>query len=152
MDSLAPKDRTVGTDAIQYLATAELHPDFKLMYTVTEMLGAGGYGFVCIAETTGYGGSPPGIEVAVKFLFKQRPGSDIATPIPMFGDEPLEAFLLRNIDHGGVIDCYDLFEDDVMWYMVRSRLWYLFVIVHPTDTCSRFSNYTVTLGSRRILR
>lgn len=118
MDSLAPKDRTVGTDAIQYLATAELHPDFKLMYTVTEMLGAGGYGFVCIAETTGFGGQRPGIEVAVKFLLKQRPGSEIATPIPMFGDEPLEAFLLRNIDHEGIIGCYDLFEDDVMWYMV----------------------------------
>lgn len=40
----------------------------------------------------------------------------------MSGDELLEAQLLRNIDHGGVIDCYDPSEDDIMWYIVRHTI------------------------------
>ena len=121
-DSPAAQDLTVGTEAINYLAHTELHPHFTMLYRITEMLGAGGYGFVCIAKTTGYGGFQPDIEVAVKFLFKSRPGAERTAPIPMMADVPLEAFLLRNMDHGGIIDCIDLFEDPVMYYMVSLLL------------------------------
>lgn len=110
-----PKDPTVRTKMLKHLATATLDPAFSRKYRVKEMLGAGGYGFVCVAEKRAAGWNT-GREVAVKFILKQSAISE--REVPMFNGVPMEAFLLRHIDHAGIIDCTEYYEDDSMYYLV----------------------------------
>lgn len=87
-----------------------LHPEFAAKYTIIDEIGNGGFGFVCVALNR------EGIEVAVKFIFKdRRPGRPL---VDMMGDEPTECFLLRHLSHPNIIGFRDYYEDDAFFYLV----------------------------------
>ncbi|KAH8119504.1 kinase-like domain-containing protein [Phellopilus nigrolimitatus] len=91
-----------------------LRTDFVHKYALDAELGAGGYGFVMTAQHR-YDGR----EVAVKFIAKDK--------VPRYGwgvddhgnDVPKEALLLSIVDHPGIVEFYDLFEDEVYFYLVQ---------------------------------
>jgi hypothetical protein len=56
--------------------------------------------------------------VAVKFIRKFREPDTF--PLAMAGDEPLESFVLRNIDHPNIVGFVEQFEDDRFYYLVSS--------------------------------
>jgi hypothetical protein len=100
--------------AEQWLNGRHLHPDFVDRYTLGDVLGQGGFGFVCVAKQTGLE-NEAGVEVAVKFIIKSRMSeSEHDTP----DDTPNEAFVLQLCDHPGIIKILDLFEDDDLFYLV----------------------------------
>lgn len=82
-------------------------------YALDGELGKGGYGFVMAARHR-----RDGYEVAVKFITKARIPAvswsidDCGRPVPK------EARILSQLDHPGIVKFYDLFEDDVYFYMV----------------------------------
>lgn len=90
-----------------------LRPDFVREYALDGELGKGGYGFVMAARHR-----REGHEVAVKFIMKNR--------IPQIGwsvddcgrNVPKEARLLSQLSHPGIVKFYDLFEDDIFFYLV----------------------------------
>jgi len=100
--------------ALHELAGALLHPGFARKYTVIEELGAGGYGFVCVAIDR------DGREVAVKFIRKFR--HPPAYPLAMARDEPMECFVLRSINHPNIVSYIEQFEDDRFYYLVSLPL------------------------------
>jgi hypothetical protein len=97
--------------AFEQLHGKVLHPEFAARYTVTEELGSGGFGFVCVAVDM-----IEGKEVAVKFINKTRaPGS---STLAMANEEPLECFVLRCINHPNVVKYIEQFEDEEFYYLV----------------------------------
>jgi hypothetical protein len=95
---------------ISELEGTMLCSDFAQRYTIIDELGSGGYGFVCVAMNR------EGREVAVKFIRKFREPNTF--PLAMAGDEPLESFVLRNIDHPNIVGYVEQFEDDRFYYLV----------------------------------
>lgn len=113
-------DPNVGKATAAYLRDHKLDAQFLQQYRITDQLGSGGYGFVCVAvvlEAQDF--LPVGTEVAVKFLFKRRNGAKEGPSIvPMTRHIPTEAFILQTLDHEGIIKCYNVFEDEDMYYLV----------------------------------
>jgi hypothetical protein len=99
---------------ISELEGTMLCADFAQKYTIIDELGSGGYGFVCVAMNR------EGREVAVKFIRKFREPNTF--PLAMAGDEPLESFVLRNIDHPNIVGYVEQFEDDRFYYLVSLAL------------------------------
>lgn len=105
-----------------------LDPKFVQLYRLNDELGAGGYGFVMTARHR-----LELCEVAVKFIIKAK--------VPEHGwmeDNsgrmvPTEALLLGLLDHENIVQCLDLFEDELYFYLVsdsflfsmQNRLLYL---------------------------
>lgn len=77
-------------------------------------LGAGGYGFVMTARHR-----LTRREVAVKFIIKDKVPEHGWIEDELLGRLPSEVVLLRSINHEGVVEFIDLFEDDVYFYLVR---------------------------------
>jgi hypothetical protein len=82
------------------------------------------------------------VEVAVKFIFKERINT---VEWGTIDGEPVESFVLARIQHPGVIGFIGLYQDDEFFYLVRSSL----SILDQTDVC-RSKNYMATHGSRVI--
>lgn len=100
--------------AHKYLAEKVLPIEFEKRYTVGDELGSGGFGFVCVATQTGFENTP-GVEVAVKFVFKAKLANDKSSTIE---GEPVESYVLRGLNHPGVIKFIALFEDAEFFYLV----------------------------------
>ncbi|OCF36558.1 CAMK/CAMKL/PASK protein kinase [Kwoniella heveanensis CBS 569] len=101
--------------AAMYLENRQLCPSFSRRYIIRDELGSGGFGFVCSALQTGYK-NVPGVEVAVKFIFKDRISEcDYA----MLEGEPVESYVLSRVQHPNIIGFKDLFEDDEFFYLVQ---------------------------------
>jgi hypothetical protein len=96
--------------ALQELDGKVLHPEFMAKYHVLQELGSGGFGFVCVAM------NQEGREVAVKFIRKIR--DPAVYPLAMAGDEPMECFVLRSINHPNVVGYVEQFEDEQFYYLV----------------------------------
>jgi len=99
---------------ISELEGTMLCSDFAQKYAIIDELGSGGYGFVCVAMNR------EGREVAVKFIRKFREPDTF--PLAMAGDEPLESFVLRNIDHPNIVGYVEQFEDDRFYYLVSRSI------------------------------
>lgn len=99
---------------ISELVGTMLCADFAQKYAIIDELGSGGYGFVCVAMNR------EGKEVAVKFIRKFREPNTF--PLAMAGDEPLESFVLRNINHPNIVGYVERFEDDRFYYLVSLSL------------------------------
>lgn len=97
-----------------------LEVDFVRSYTLSAELGCGGYGFVMAAHDI-YNNK----EVAVKFIFKEKipdhawAVDDLGKPVP------LEAKLLSFVHHDGIVKFYDLFEDNLYFYLVGFYFFFL---------------------------
>ena len=106
-----------------------LHDLFAAQYVIQEELGCGGFGFVVRAVRLA-----DGLGVAVKFIERQKIPAHGWVKSRAWGEAPglapavdgarllpLEAFLLRSINHEGVVRFVDLFEDQKYFYLVMEH-------------------------------
>ncbi|GAC72335.1 signal transduction serine/threonine kinase [Moesziomyces antarcticus T-34] len=101
------------TVSARHLADYELHPRFASSYTLGDELGSGGFGFVVAARR-----NLDGLPVAVKFIFKDKVPAHGWVRDPKLGVIPMEAFVLKVVDHPGVVKFIDLFNDRNFFYLV----------------------------------
>lgn len=131
-----PAPITFPTLSAKLLSNYKLHSLFSSQYTILEELGSGGFGFVVSAAR-----NSDNKTVAVKFIFRDKVPNHGWVNSRHWGDAPglmqredgsrivpMEAYVLRNVRHEGVVAYVDLFEDDTYFYLV--------------SLVSRFSNYT----------
>ncbi|KAI9339159.1 kinase-like domain-containing protein [Zopfochytrium polystomum] len=97
--------------------TYPLVPDFYKQYQLKYPLGVGGTSFVfCAARRE------DGLNVAVKFLFKDRIPPDGWKRDRSIGMVPIEAFILRKLNHPNIVKFYDIFEDRKFIYLVMEAV------------------------------
>ncbi|PWN97381.1 kinase-like protein [Tilletiopsis washingtonensis] len=101
------------TVSAKHLAHRTLHPGFAAAYTFGDELGSGGFGFVVSATR-----NADGLPVAVKFIWKDKVPTHGWVRDPTLGVVPMEAFVLKVVDHPGVVKFVDLFDDDEFFYLV----------------------------------
>ena len=101
------------TVSARQLADHDLHPAFASTYTIGDELGSGGFGFVVAAKR-----NTDGLPVAVKFIFKNKVPAHGWVRDPKLGVIPMEAFVLKVVDHPGVVKFIDLFDDRKFFYLV----------------------------------
>lgn len=92
----------------------QLDAQFAEAYQLRDELGSGGYGFVMTALDR-----DDGLEVAVKFIIKDKIPEHCWIHDPTFGKLPMEVVLLSFVDHDSIVKCLDVFEDDVYFYLVQ---------------------------------
>ncbi|CAO1616969.1 unnamed protein product [Sympodiomycopsis kandeliae] len=109
----APVPASPQTVSAKHLCDRTLHPDFASNYTIADELGSGGFGFV-VSATRNIDQRP----VAVKFIWKSKVPTHGWVRDPNLGVIPLEAFVLRVVDHPCVVKFIDLFDDDEFFYLV----------------------------------
>lgn len=109
----APLPPPAQTVSARHLADHELHPRFASLYTIGDELGSGGFGFVVAARR-----NTDGLPVAVKFIFKKKVPAHGWVRDPKLGVIPMEAFVLKVVDHPGVVKFIDLFDDHQFFYLV----------------------------------
>ena len=97
------------------LANYRLESAFAQRYSIDDELGSGGFGFVVSATQTGFGNSP-GLEVAVKFIIKNRLAAE-----DLLDGRPSEATILSMCRHLNIVSFLDLYEDDEYFYLVSSQ-------------------------------
>lgn len=98
----------------------QLDLQFAESYQLQDELGSGGYGFVMTALDR-----DDGLEVAVKFIIKDKVPEHCWIHDPNFGKLPMEVVLLSYVDHDNIVKCLDVFEDPVYFYLVRFRVTFL---------------------------
>lgn len=77
-------------------------------------LGHGAFGFVMTAlHRAGC------FEVAVKFIIKKKVPEGAWVRDEVVGRVPTEVMLLNCLNHDGIVKCYDVFEDNLYFYLVR---------------------------------
>lgn len=109
----APTPAPAQTVSAQHLLNRQLHPDFAANYTIQDELGSGGFGFV-VSATRNADKRP----VAVKFIWKSKVPTHGWVRDPTLGVIPLEAFVLRVVDHPGVVKFINLYDDEDFFYLV----------------------------------
>ncbi|KAK4688220.1 hypothetical protein P7C73_g1891, partial [Tremellales sp. Uapishka_1] len=112
----APPPPNTSQVANFHLKDHILDYNFSLRYAIVDELGAGGFGFVCSAVQTGWGKDVAGLEVAVKFIFKDRVEEEEGA---MINGEPAECFVLRRCSHRNIIGFVADYEDDKFYYLVQ---------------------------------
>ncbi|KAJ3044806.1 hypothetical protein HDV00_000683 [Rhizophlyctis rosea] len=90
-----------------------LNPRFVSEYELTEELGAGATGFVCSAK-----GLSDGTKVAVKFMYKDRIPVTNWLRDRQLGTVPLEAFILKRLNHPNIVKFLGFYEDTKFVYLV----------------------------------
>lgn len=108
-----PVPKTVSA---RHLAHRTLHPTFTANYTLGDELGSGGFGFVVRATR-----DRDGMQVAVKFIWKDKVPSHGWVRDDEFGAIPMEAFVLKVVDSPFVVKFVDLFDDDQFFYLVMEH-------------------------------
>ncbi|KAH7914123.1 kinase-like domain-containing protein [Hygrophoropsis aurantiaca] len=103
-----------------------LHPTFIHTYRLCDELGSGGYGFVMTALHRS-----EDVEVAVKFIFKEKVPEQAWVEDETYGRLPMEVMLLSMIDHKSIVKCLDIFEDELFFYLVQE--------LHGSPWCKRRS-------------
>jgi len=112
-------ENTDGSDddhivAARWLDGRELPEEFARRFTIGDVLGSGGFGFVCVGIQTGYD-NEPGVEVAIKFIYKHRL-SDV--DVEQDTGLPMEAFVLSQCNHPNIIGFGSVYEDYDFFYLV----------------------------------
>jgi PAS domain-containing serine/threonine kinase len=90
-----------------------LNSEFVRWYQLGDELGAGGYGFVLTAVHR-----LERREVAVKFIIKAKVPAHAWMEDKSERRVPTEALLLGLLTHPNIVNCIDLFEDDLYFYLV----------------------------------
>ncbi|SPO37181.1 related to serine/threonine-protein kinase [Pseudozyma flocculosa] len=111
--SFSAPPKPAQTVSARHLANHRLHPIFAKSYTIRDELGSGGFGFVVSATR-----NADRMPVAVKFIFKEKVPAHGWVRDPKLGVIPMEAFVLKVVDHPGVVKFIDLFDDDLYFYLV----------------------------------
>ncbi|KAI9337911.1 kinase-like domain-containing protein [Zopfochytrium polystomum] len=87
---------------------------FSLRYAIGDCLGSGGFGFVCAAAVRG----KPGVEVAVKFILKEKVPVGTWARDEQLGIVPTEIYFLKRLNHPNIIKFIDCFEDALYFLLV----------------------------------
>ncbi|KAJ3002195.1 UNVERIFIED_CONTAM: hypothetical protein HDU68_006403, partial [Siphonaria sp. JEL0065] len=91
-----------------------MNKDFLKAYIPSPvLLGSGGFGFVKMAVR-----KLDSIEVAVKFILKEKVPSSAWAKDPVLGVVPTEVYILKNVSHPNVIKYVEYFEDNIYSYLV----------------------------------
>ncbi|KAG6845397.1 hypothetical protein H0H87_009744 [Tephrocybe sp. NHM501043] len=90
----------------------KLNPHFVRHYQLEDELGFGGYGFVMTARHR-----LEGHEVAVKFIIKSKVPDHAWMEDETIGRLPTEIMLLSFIEHENIVQCLDVFDDSLYFYL-----------------------------------
>ena len=88
---------------------------FSQRYSLHEQLGSGGFGFVMVGRER-----ISGMEVAVKFMLREKVPPHCWVIDPVLGRVPTEVAILRTLDHPGIIKLLRLYQDSTFIYLVGS--------------------------------
>jgi len=113
-----------------YFSNYTYNTEFSKKYRVKEEMGRGGFGLVFVAERIS-----DGVEVAVKFIIKEKVPVSAWVKDPELGIIPRECYLLKNVDHPCIIKYLDCYSDRKYFYLVTE--------IHGTPWCEKntFKNY-----------
>ncbi|PWN90840.1 kinase-like protein [Acaromyces ingoldii] len=117
-----PMEKSMSESAVpktvsgRHLANRRLHPVFSSNYTLGDELGSGGFGFVVRATR-----DRDGMPVAVKFIWKNKVPTHGWVRDQDLGVIPMEAFVLKAVDHPCVVKFVDLFDDDEFFYLIMEH-------------------------------
>lgn len=100
--------------SLQFPVDHKLNQYFARKYHLQDHLGSGGYGFVMTARNR-----KDGNEVAVKFIIKEKVPEHAWTEDEAIGRLPTEVMLLSFLEHENIVKCFDLFEDNLYFYLVN---------------------------------
>lgn len=112
-----------------------LNSAFVELYQLEDELGSGGYGFVMTARHR-----LSRKEVAVKFIIRKKVPEHAWTEDELLGRLPTEIVLLSTVNHDNVVKFFDLFEDEVYFYLVCPLC--------PVQSETRFIQLTPLAGAR----
>jgi len=87
--------------------------EFSKKYRVKEEMGRGGFGLVFVAERIS-----DGVEVAVKFIIKDKVPVSAWVKDPELGIVPRECYLLKHVNHPCIIKYLDCYSDRKYFYLV----------------------------------
>ncbi|ORY94878.1 kinase-like domain-containing protein [Syncephalastrum racemosum] len=104
---------TTTTTTSSFNKLANLHPGFLARYSLGQELGSGGFGFVMSAVER-----QTGVERAVKFIYKSKVPESAWIRDRKEGVMPIELYILKHVQHPGVVQYIDSFEDRVYFYLV----------------------------------
>ncbi|KAJ3106166.1 hypothetical protein HDU97_006983 [Phlyctochytrium planicorne] len=94
-----------------------LLPEFATKYTLMDLLGRGATAFVASALRK------DGVEVAVKFIYKDRiPVDGWKRDRPLGCTVPIEIFTLRRLEHPNIVRFLEVFEDSTFFYFVQESV------------------------------
>ncbi|KAJ3108439.1 hypothetical protein HDU97_001146 [Phlyctochytrium planicorne] len=92
---------------------SQLSHEFRSRYTLGACLGSGGFGFVCAATRI-----EDGVEVAVKFILREKVPRTAWVRDEILGVVPMEVFILRRIRHANIIQYLDYFHESAYCLLV----------------------------------
>ena len=101
------------TTSFLHLKNHELHPLFLSQYTLGDELGSGGFGFVVSAFQ-----NSTGMEVAVKFIIREKVPRYGWIHDPHLGVVPTEVSILSRVKHESIISIEDFYQDSKFFYLV----------------------------------
>ncbi|ORX47267.1 kinase-like protein [Piromyces finnis] len=87
--------------------------EFSKKYRVKEEMGRGGFGLVFVAERIS-----DGVEVAIKFIIKEKVPVSAWVKDPEIGIIPRECYLLKHVNHPCIIKYLDCYSDRKYFYLV----------------------------------
>ncbi|KAL2915862.1 hypothetical protein HK105_204563 [Polyrhizophydium stewartii] len=102
-----------GSLANRHLAGKTLSPAFSAKYAIQHELGSGGFGFVCSARRI-----VDGLDVAVKFIIRERMTHAAWVIDRDLGRVPLEVYILKNVKHENIVSFVDYLEDAHFCYLI----------------------------------
>jgi len=97
----------------KYFSNYSYNPEFSKKYRVKEEMGRGGFGLVFVAERIS-----DGVEVAVKFIIKEKVPVSAWIKDPDLGIIPRECYILKHINHPSIIKYLDCYSDRKYFYLV----------------------------------
>lgn len=113
MDAQLFQEDGMMTISAHHLHNHPLVPDFAAAYTLGNELGSGGFGFVVSATR-----NSDQMEVAVKFIFRDKVPFHGWAKDPELGLIPMEIYALKNVNHPNIIRFLGTYEDFKYFYLV----------------------------------
>ncbi|KAK3827875.1 MAG: kinase-like domain-containing protein [Benniella sp.] len=107
------EDNGETTISAHYLRNHILVPEFAAEYTLGNELGSGGFGFVVSATR-----NSDQMEVAVKFIFRDKVPIHGWAKDPELGPIPMEIYALKNVNHPNIIRFLGTYQDLKYYYLV----------------------------------
>jgi len=113
LSKLTINNKGCNNYANKYFTNYSYNTEFSKKYKVKEEMGRGGFGLVFVAERIS-----DGLEVAVKFIIKEKVPVSAWVKDPELGIIPRECYLLKHVNHPCIIKYLDCYSDRKYFYLV----------------------------------